>query len=179
MEEAAAIATRAAIMSRRTLTVGTTAFLRKKYGNAYHVHMILKSAPNSTRSEMENVESWVRQSFPGAQLDPFGNHQGQIKFSVPVTAKDQGDRSHANNAPSEADSITVEAPSKTAQRGRSVVAELFLLLEKHKEEIGLEHYSVGATTLNDVFLNVVRENNIREEGSAPVIDKGRRIFCCV
>jgi len=182
MEEAAALATRAAIISRRILTLGTIGFLCKKYGNAYHVHMILKSAPTSTREEMENVESWVLESFSGARLDPFGNYHGQIKFSIPATTQHElgnSDNSHESNSPSGVDAITLVATPKTPQKVRNVVAELFNSLEKHKEAIGLEHYSVGATTLDDVFLNVVRENNVREEGSAPPVGKRRRVLFCV
>jgi ATP-binding cassette, subfamily A (ABC1), member 3 len=179
MEEAAALATRAAIISRRILTLGTIGFLCKKYGNAYHVHMILKSAPTSTQREIEDVESWVLKSFSGARLDPFGNYHGQIKFSVPATTEHEhrnGDSSHESNSPSGVDAITFVAAPKAPQRSRNIVAELFYSLEKHKEAIGLEHYSVGATTLDDVFLNVVRENNVREEGSAPLADKRRRVL---
>ena len=182
MEEAAALATRAAIISRRILTLGTISFLCKKYGNAYHVHMVLKSAPTSTRSEMENVESWVLESFSGARLDPFGNYHGQIKFSIPTTTEHErgnSDNSHESNPPSGVDAITVVATPKAPRRGGNIVAELFSSLEKHKESIGLEYYSVGATTLDDVFLNVVRENNVREECSAPQVGKRRRILFCV
>lgn len=177
MEEAAALATRAAIISCRILTLGTIGFLCKKYGNAYHVHMVLKSAPTSTRLEMENVESWVLESFSGARLDPFGNYHGQIKFSIPAKAEHERDNSHESNSPSGVDAITLADGGP--QRGRNIVAELFNTLEKHKEAIGLEHYSVGATTLDDVFLNVVRENNVREEDSALQVGKGRRFLICV
>ena len=56
MEEANALATCAAIISRRTLALGTTNFLREKYGNVYHLHLVLKPGPTSTREEMERVE---------------------------------------------------------------------------------------------------------------------------
>lgn len=182
MEEAAAIATRAAIMARRILTVGTTSFLRHKYGDAYHVHMILKPAPSSSPQEMQIVEGWVIKSFKGAKLDPFGSHQGQIKFEVPASSKDRGNISHNEKATSEEDIIAVAGlagPSKSVQPGyaqRNVVAELFRVLEKSKDEIGLEYYSVSATTLNDVFLNVVRENNVREEGSEQMRKKRNFIW---
>lgn len=39
-----------------------------------------------------------------------------------------------------------------------------MLLEGNKDAIGLKFYNVGATALDQVFLNVVRENNVREEG---------------
>jgi hypothetical protein len=177
MEEAAALATRAAIISRRILTLGTIGFLCKKYGNAYHVHMVLKSAPTSTQREIENVESWVLESFSSARLDPFGNYNGQIKFSIPVKAEHERDNSHKSNSPSAVDTITLAV--RASQRDKNVVAELFYTLEKHKDAIGLEHYSVGATTLDDVFLNVVRENNVLEEDSAPQARKRRCSLFCV
>jgi hypothetical protein len=52
MEEADALATRAAIIAKRLLTIGTTEALRKTHSNEYHVHLILKSAPLSTPEEI-------------------------------------------------------------------------------------------------------------------------------
>lgn len=51
MEEADALATRGAIISRRILALGATNFLREKYGNVYHVYLVLKSAPASIRGD--------------------------------------------------------------------------------------------------------------------------------
>jgi ABC-type multidrug transport system ATPase subunit len=187
MEEAAALATRAAIMSRRILTVGPTSFLRQKYGNAYHVHMILKSAPASPPQEMAGVEAWVRRSFPGARLDPFGSHQGQIRFEVPAATVVRSRYGRVENSGDWAPEEDVIAPAGTAGTPKavkregwtSIVAELFQVLEKSKNDIGLQYYSVGATTLNDVFLNVVRENNVLEDGATETKDKGWRLLCCV
>jgi ATP-binding cassette, subfamily A (ABC1), member 3 len=183
MEEAAAIATRAAIVSRRMLTVGTPFFLCKKYGNAYHVHIVLKSAPNSSPQEMKDVEIWVGKSFPGARLDPFGSHQGQIKFEIPANTKDfNNPESDANTADEDIVAVArLEGPSKVVERGKgkSILRELFRVLENGKDDIGLQYYSIGATTLNDVFLNVVRDNNVKEEGSEIITGKGGRSFCCV
>lgn len=187
MEEAAALATRAAIMSRRILTVGTASFLRQKYGNAYHVHMILKSAPASSPQEMASVEAWVRKSFLGARLDPFGSHHGQIRFEVPAATAVKGrycGMEHAEDRVPEEDTIapagTAGTPKAVQRGGRtSVVRELFQMLEKSKNDIGLQYYSVGATTLNDVFLNVVRENNVLEEGATETKRKRWGLLCCV
>src|SRR5215469_10408088 len=86
MEEADALATRAAIISGHLLSIGTTQFLRQLYGNFYHIHLMLKSAPLSTEEEIHAVEQWVFGHFVGARLNPFGNYHGQIKFSVPATS---------------------------------------------------------------------------------------------
>lgn len=84
MEEADVLATRVAIISRRILTLGTTEYLRRKHGNIYHIHIVLKSAPTSTKEEVVRVEQWVERSFSGVCLDPYGNYHGQIKFSIPA-----------------------------------------------------------------------------------------------
>ncbi len=43
------------------------------------------------------------------------------------------------------------------------MAELFRTLEESEEELGLAIYSVRATSMDEVLLNVVRENNVRQE----------------
>src|SRR5437660_7852949 len=95
MEEADVLATRVAIISKRILALGTTDYLRQKYGSVYHVHLVLQSAPTSTREEMEALEQLVERSFSGVVFDRYGNGHGQIRFSVPAVqgneTQDTGD----------------------------------------------------------------------------------------
>src|ERR1700712_4130374 len=44
MEEADALANRAGIMAGRMLALGTTEYLRRKHGDAYHVHIVHSQA---------------------------------------------------------------------------------------------------------------------------------------
>jgi ATP-binding cassette subfamily A (ABC1) protein 3 len=155
MEEADALATRAAILSKRILALGTTDYLRQKYGNVYHIHLVLKSTPTSTREEMDAVEEWISHSFSEVTFDSYGNYHGQIKFSVPAEA------SAAEDVHGE-DSIT----RVDERRRNSGVGALFSVLEGNKENMGLQFYSVRATTMDEVFLNVVREQADYEKGSA-------------
>lgn len=85
MEEADTLATRTAILSKRLLAIGTTQALRRRYGNIYHVSLLLASAPKSTIKEMNIVRSWILAAVPGAQLERemMG---GQIRFTVPGAA---------------------------------------------------------------------------------------------
>jgi hypothetical protein len=39
-----------------------------------------------------------------------------------------------------------------------------VLLEENREFLGVEHYSVSPTTLDQVFLTVVGAHNVKEEG---------------
>lgn len=155
MEEADVLATRVAIVSKRILALGTTDYLRQQHGNVYHVHIMLKSAPISTREETESVERWVERSFAGTRLDPYGNYHGQIKFSVPVSHL--GDKCLTED--------TVNELGESSQK-RGGVGVLLSLLESSKDAMSFQSYSIRATTMDEVFLRVIRENNVQEEGVA-------------
>ena len=144
MEEADALADRAAIMSGRILALGTCRELRKRWGNVYHVHLVTRSAPYTSMLEMEQLKMWVRQHLPGVQMDEK-TYCGQLRFSVPARLSRSRD-----------------------QVGGTAVGELFRLLERHKEALGVAFYSIGETTLDQVFVNVVREHGGEEEGSRNV-----------
>jgi ATP-binding cassette subfamily A (ABC1) protein 3 len=157
MEEADVLATRVAIISKRILALGTTDYLRQKYGNVYHVHIVLKSVPTSSREEMETVEQWIERSFSGVCFDPYGNYHGQIKFSVPIL--------HGDATQQTEDSITEIGEASWKKSG---VGALLSFLEVSREAMGLQSYSVRATTMDEVFLRVIRDNNVQEEGAAVV-----------
>lgn len=138
MEEADTLAHRTAIISQRLLAVGSTRALREKYSNVYYVSILLKSAPTSSVEEMERVQSWVQERIPNAMLER-DMLGGQVRFTI---------------------------PGIDAQGGRPV-AGVIELLEKRKEAMNIEYYSVGGATLENVFLSVVRENNVLEEDGVP------------
>lgn len=147
MEEADALADRAGIMARRMLALGTADELRKKHGDAYHVHVVHKNAPFSTEAEMGAIKAYVLRTFPGATTEDRVFH-GQMRFSVP------NDRS----IPTEKGAL-----STTSSGG---ISSLFAKLEAAKEELGFEYYSVSQATLDQVFLNIVNRHNVMEENYA-------------
>jgi hypothetical protein len=51
------------------------------------------------------------------------------------------------------------------------VGPLIMTLEDHREELGLEHYSVSPTTLDQVFLSIVMKHDVEEEGYAKPKEK--------
>ena len=159
MEEADALADRAGIMAKRMLAIGTSDHLRQRHGDAYYIHLVLKSAPHTTDKEIAGLRSWVFEHFPGADIEDKTYH-GQLRFSVPA-------QRHESNQPS----IKVASidqihggddalPSKQ----RSGIGSLITLLEDHSAELGLEHYSVSPTTLDQVFLSIVQKHEVEEEG---------------
>nr|AHF50239.1 p-glycoprotein [Daldinia eschscholtzii] len=138
MEEADALANRAGILAKRMLAMGTTDNLRQRFGDALHVHMVSKTAPHSTAEEMERVRQWVVETWPDAEVEQKTYH-GQMRFSVPASAIGGSGSS-------------------------SAVGRLIVILEEHKEELGIEHFSCTPTTLDQVFLTIVGQHNVQEEG---------------
>ncbi|KAF8472700.1 ABC transporter [Kalaharituber pfeilii] len=152
MEEADALASRVGILARRMLALGTGTYLRRKHGDKYHIHLVLRSAPYSLQSEMDALKNWILGTFPGAEVEQKSFH-GQIRFSVPA----QPSRSVSEQA-EDMDVIT----SGAANSGG--VSAVFEALEQNKERLGLEYYSVSQTSLEDIFLKIVEEANVAEEG---------------
>lgn len=149
MEEADALATRAAIVARRVLAVGTTEALRKTHSNEYHVHLILGSAPLSTKDEMRHVEDWARRTFAEAVRFEGESLGGQVRFVVPADTE---------VPTSEADEIEAGRPPK-----RSFTRYLIETLEARKGELGIDCYSISAATMESVFMKVVRETDVFED----------------
>jgi len=147
MEEADALASRAGILAKRMLAMGSIASLRSRFGNKLHVHLVCKGAPRTSESDVARVRAWVERTFVGAEVERETYH-GQMRFSV-----ESGDDGSAGQG----DEITRAASN-------SAVGRLVVLLEEHREALGIAHYSVSPTTLDQVFLEVVGRHNVREEG---------------
>lgn len=139
MEEADALATRAGIMARRMLALGTTEDLCHRFGDTLHVHLVSNTAPHSTPEEMYKIQYWIQETFAGAEIEQETFH-GQMRFSIP------------------AGSVPV------AKNGGSPIGQLLVMLEEHKQELGIAHHSVSPTTLNEVFLSIVGRHDVQEEG---------------
>ncbi|UKZ49959.1 hypothetical protein TrVGV298_004214 [Trichoderma virens] len=152
MEEADALAGRAGILAGRMLALGTPDDLRHRFGDALHVHLVSSTAPRTTDEEMEVITSWILDVLPTAKLESKMYH-GQLRFSVLASqvlafTKD----------PSAKDVTPVGHDISQGAIGRLVV-----LLEENKARLGVEHYSVSTTTLDQVFLDIVGQHNIQEE----------------
>ncbi|KAI5357985.1 Putative AAA+ ATPase domain, ABC transporter, ABC transporter A [Septoria linicola] len=170
MEEADALADRAAVMAKRMLAVGTADELRKKHGDAHHVHCVHKDAPYSSEQDMAEIKTFIRNTFPGAQTEDRVFH-GQMRFSVPTdrTAfRSSGDHSSLDDEKSLDDAKKDHALSTVTSASSSSggISSLFAQLEANKEKLGLEYYSVSQATLDQVFLSIVTKHNVMEENYA-------------
>ncbi|KAI5917028.1 hypothetical protein F4810DRAFT_95308 [Camillea tinctor] len=170
MEEADALATRAAIVAKRMLAIGTTESLRKTHSNEYHVHLVLKSAPLSHPSEMQQVSDWVRWSFPNVSFEGE-NLGGQVRFIVPADNKvpiGAAVPSEAVSSISPVGMTPLMAGGYTqggtgAGATQSFTRYLIETLEAQKENLGLDCYSISTATMESVFLRVVKESDADED----------------
>jgi ATP-binding cassette, subfamily A (ABC1), member 3 len=138
MEEADALAQRAGIVAKNVLAMGRVDDLQKAFGDSLHVHLVSKSAPHSSEEEMEVMREGVLELLPGAVIDEKTYH-GQMRFSIPVEAVTNG-------------------------KEQSAIGRSLVVLEDNKEKLGISHHSIAPTTLNDVFLTIVGQHNVAEEG---------------
>ncbi|KAI7252890.1 hypothetical protein D0864_05951 [Hortaea werneckii] len=159
MEEADALADRAGIMAKKMLALGTADQLRKKHGDAYHVHLVHKDAPHTSSADMEKIKEFIKTHFPGSETEDRVFH-GQLRFSVP------NDR----NAVDLAQSGSGEKPEASKEEGggegfqpSTGISALFSKLEASKEYLGFQYYSVSQATLDQVFLSIVSKHNVQEE----------------
>jgi len=158
MEEADALADRAGIMARRMLAVGTADELRKKHGDAYHVHLVHKDAPHTSEADLNQIKTFIEQIFPSATTENRSFH-GQMRFSVPNDRTAQ--RSASVTEPE--DKTGAIATTRSEDSG---ISALFAQLEANKEKLGFEYYSVSQATLDQVFLSIVGKHNVQEENYA-------------
>lgn len=155
MEEADALADRAGIMGKKMLALGTSQELRRKHGDRYYVHLIMRTAPHTVDDEMEKVKEWITFHLAGADVEEKTYH-GQLRFSVPAQ------RSSGKKLDLEDDEILKSSDTLLEKTGTGMgvaqqqqpsgIGALFSQLEAHKEELGFEYYSVSPTTLDQVFL---------------------------
>ncbi|KIL92057.1 hypothetical protein FAVG1_04463 [Fusarium avenaceum] len=161
MEEADALAGRAGILAGRMLALGTPDNLRHRFGDALHVHLVSTTAPRTSPEEMNRMINWIRETLPSADVDEKTYH-GQIRFSVRA--------GQVLSATSNLDGPTSRRQEEEITRdgnalNQSAIGHLVVLLEENKEQLGVGHYSVCPTTLDQVFLTIVGQHNVKEENS--------------
>ncbi|KAI0391785.1 hypothetical protein F5Y17DRAFT_460472 [Xylariaceae sp. FL0594] len=180
MEEADALATRAAIVARRLLAVGSTEALRRDHCHEYHVHLVLDAgAGASSEKEMRNVADWVRDTFAFTSTTTTANTTttgeegeggttgfrfegenlgGQVRFVVPANSQ----------VPSP------NPPTQDQKQQISFTRYLIDTLEANKDRLGLDCYTISAATMESVFLRVVKETDAEEDERVEGDRRGKR-----
>jgi ABC-type multidrug transport system ATPase subunit len=158
MEEADALAGRAGILAKRMLAMGGVEQLRQRFGDTLHVHLVCRGAPRTSEGDVERVRRWVVERFEGAEVESKTYH-GQMRFKVPAGALAAGEKQDGGR-----DEIRPGGVGASSSSTGSAIGKLVVLLEENREFLGVEHYSVSPTTLDQVFLTVVGAHNVKEEG---------------
>lgn len=169
MEEVDALASRAGIIARRMLALGTTDNLRSRFGDDLHVHLVSNTAPRTSDEEMQRVMRWIQTRLPSATMEDKSYH-GQTRFSVHI------DDVLALSGHAEKQEDSEEHTSRETQ---SALGQLVVLLEENKEELGISHFSVSPTTLDQVFLTIVGQHNVREENYEEKKRSAWQRMCCM
>jgi len=96
-----------------------------------------------------------------------------MRFSVPPGGVGLA-AAEEEAAPAEISAVHEAAAAAAATTSsESAVGRLAVMLEEQKEGLGIEHYSVSPTTLDQVFLTIVGKHNVQEEGYKDVSQKSR------
>ncbi|XP_063149522.1 ABC-type organic anion transporter ABCA8-like isoform X1 [Candoia aspera] len=125
MDEADILSDRKAIISRgRLQCVGSSLFLKKKWGIGYHLRMHTDEFCDS-----ERITSLVKHYIPAAEKS--GQHENELSYTLPLPAVDK-------------------------------FSGLFSDMD-HQTDLGVVNYGVTMTTLEDVFLKLEGNENMKEE----------------
>ncbi|ROV87196.1 hypothetical protein VSDG_09929 [Cytospora chrysosperma] len=161
MEEADRLATRVGIMKRKMLALGTGKQLGEWWGEGCVVQIVLKSAPETSEDEMERVKRWVRDRVSGVEFESWGakgGAHGLLRFGVRKEGVVDERGGNGAEAAGDKDSSGAAVAAQGASTGPAESLDtpgLIQLFEAHKDELGIEYYSVSPTTLDEVFLRVV------------------------
>ncbi|KAK7207091.1 hypothetical protein BZA70DRAFT_4150 [Myxozyma melibiosi] len=140
MEEADALASRAGILAKNMLAVGTCDRLRQRYSNAFFLHFLCKGGVSSTTEEMNDIYEWAVAKFKGhaVQIQDMMYH-GQVRVAVEGRGVD-GDIYR--------------------------LLDILRAIEEDRSTLSIEFYSVAQASLEQVFLSIVGAHDIAEEGYA-------------
>lgn len=127
MEEVQALASRAAIIARQMLAVGSLITLKKLYGSIYELHL--------TADQVAGAVDILRRQGYNASISE--DTVSRIEVSL---------------------------------EGRSF-SDLFVAVEEVKKELGLKGIAVSPLSVESVFMKIVRQHNIEEEGHAAAAKK--------
>ena len=119
---------------------------------------------------MQHIVDWVRTTFPSAKVEDNTYH-GQMRFSVSAADVLRARRTTTS------DEITKRGgggADDAEALSRSAIGNLAVILEEHKDMLGVGHYSVSPTTLDQVFLTIVGQHNVKEENSG--VDMGMPLW---
>ncbi|TVY46029.1 ABC transporter A family member [Lachnellula subtilissima] len=139
MEEAEALATNVAIMGTKMLATGTLTSLQESHGGAYSVRAV--RAPGTNAQEVKQV---VQERFGGRVANYVDGH-GQVSFNLPHKKRALGSIMKIMEG-LKGDVVEDEGHVEGSATGG------------RETERFIQDYTIQGPTLEEVFMNVAREN---------------------
>lgn len=147
MEEAEALATKVAIMGTRMLATGTLSSLQGSYGGAFCIRAVRVPGISA-----EDTETLVNKRFENMVLNYEDSH-GQISFNLPHDKRALGSIMKVMEG-LKGDVIEDEEEGVANAAGGSSG-----MVDEGSVRV-LQDYTITGPTLEEVFMNVVRESGI-------------------
>jgi ATP-binding cassette, subfamily A (ABC1), member 3 len=145
-------------MRGEMLAVGTKAELIRRFGDRFHVHLMMKSQFVGDAAREAAVRRWIESNsnLEGAVVEREMLH-GQLRFWIPRRRRRRTmGRGASDESPTGGTHVRGDGRQERGEEGTLVT--VFRELEAHKLALGIEYYSVVQTNLEDVFLNVVGQD---------------------
>ena len=154
MEEADALSDRVVILAKKFLAVGQIDDLRRTYGEDAELSLIVEpprvASSWSGESEVASKSSSRVQEQTCADEDYYQAVTDFLAATFPGTRLASGSASNGH--------LKYRVPSRFTTR------DVFAAIEGKKDDLHVSYYSIGRASLEEVFLRLVREHKVREEG---------------
>eukprot|EP00808_Paulinella_micropora_P004266 g38508.t1 len=168
MEECEALCTRIGILASGSLRcLGTAQHLKGRFGKALQVEV------SSGHRRIEPVRRWMRTAFPDAkEIEAYGS-KAKYKLSFQAVTDTMGTMGHVGGRAVTDTMGTMGhlAPQTEKEPPRRSLADVFATLEGHKDQVGITEFSVGQTTLEQVFIAFSRQDDARQEAERELKQK--------
>lgn len=142
MEECEALCSRIGILVNGAMKcIGPSQHLKSRFGRGFQVDI------STASNDSANARAFLLQHFPEAEK--LEDYAGKMKYKI-LHKKGQG--AGGASSPGLGD--------KAAWR----LKDIFALIERHKESVGISEYSVSQTSLEQVFIQFARKGDHEEFG---------------
>ena len=144
MEEADALTNTIAIMVNGKLkTIGTPQELKQRYGTGYRVYVRCAG----TEKSREGVDNLIRGAYPASKLLGTSSSPKLRVFEIPTG----GEKTKNGGGDKEEE-----------EEGSFALGNFFGMMEEKKEACGILDYSVSQTTLDQVFSEFAKHQEVDE-----------------
>lgn len=162
MEEADALSDRVVILAKRFLAVGQIDDLRRKYGEDAELSLIIE--PPTASSKALDLASTAG--------NPISSSEWEKMTTVHERSVSRGEGADAVTTFLEHTFPGARRSSHSSTNGhlkyripaRFTTRDVFAAMEGSKHDLHVSYYSIGRASLEEVFLRLVREHKVREEG---------------